>query len=409
LVRARGRIVVISAAVGAGHNTSTDELARRLERRGFDVERHDFMTLLPGRLGGGSLRVYNAMLNRVPWVYGTLFAIGNRRATAAVTRALLSPARRRLLGRLKPDVRAVVSTYPLASQLIGPLRTVGRLEVPTITYVTDFAVHPHWLSPGVDAHLTPHAVSARRAGRAGAAGALAAGALVADRFHQPPEPGARSRFGLPAGPLALVVAGSWGVGEIAATADDIAATGVATPVVVCGRNAALRRRLTRAGVAHVLGWVEDMPTLMHAVDVLVENAGGLMALEGMACDLPVLTYRPIPGHGRLSAAALASAGISRWVTDRAGLGPALTDLMSGPGGRRQRSAAKALFETDAAQPIADLADTAPTRLEPRISTPTQASTAPRRSTVDRRRRSRALALTAAVGAAAALGYRVVRR
>ena len=45
--------MVISAAVGAGHNGSTDELARRLEWRGFEVERHDFMTLLPGGLGGG--------------------------------------------------------------------------------------------------------------------------------------------------------------------------------------------------------------------------------------------------------------------------------------------------------------------------------------------------------------------
>jgi UDP-N-acetylglucosamine:LPS N-acetylglucosamine transferase len=147
----------------------------------------------------------------------------------------------------------------------------------------------------------------------------------------------------------------------------------------------------------VLGWVDDMPTLMHAVDVLVENAGGLMALEGMACDLPVLTYRPIPGHGRLSAAALASAGISRWVPDRRGLGPALTDLMSGPGGRRQRAAAKALFATDAAQPIAELADAAPPLHHPRSPT------------MDRRRRSRAVAVTAAVVAAAALGYRAVRR
>jgi processive 1,2-diacylglycerol beta-glucosyltransferase len=134
---------------------------------------------------------------------------------------------------------------------------------------------------------------------------------------------------------------------------------VAIPVVVCGRNGALRRRLTGAGVAHVLGWVDDMPTLMHAVDVLVENAGGLMALEGMACGLPVLTYRPIPGHGRLSAAALTGAGISVWVTGPAALGPALTDLMTGPGGRRQRTAARVLFETDAAQPIAELADAAP--------------------------------------------------
>src|SRR6185437_14977887 len=106
---------------------------------------------------------------------------------------------------------------------------------------------------------------------------------------------ARTKLDLPAGRLALVVAGSWGVGEIEETALDIAATGEATPVVLCGRNDVLRARLLRLGIPYALGWVDDMVSLMHAVDVMVENAGGSMALEGMASGLPVITYRPLPG------------------------------------------------------------------------------------------------------------------
>jgi hypothetical protein len=34
---------------------------------------------------------------------------------------------------------------------------------------------------------------------------------------------------------------------------------VATPVVVCGRNEELRRRLAKSGVRYALGWVDDMP------------------------------------------------------------------------------------------------------------------------------------------------------
>lgn len=54
-----------------------------------------------------------------------------------------------------------------------------------------------------------------------------------------------------------------------------------------------------------------MPTLMRAVDVLVENAGGLTCQEALSCGLPVVTYRPIPGHGRVNAAILAEAGLTR--------------------------------------------------------------------------------------------------
>jgi len=355
-----GRVVIVSAGVGAGHHGYTAELARRLAERGFDVDTHDFLHLLPGPTGNGFVRAYNRTLNGAPWLYAGLFHVGTWSITPVVTRTMLAPARARLLSLLGPDVRAVVSTYALASQLLGPLRRSGRLRVPAATYVTDFTVHRHWVARGVDALLAPHAVGAAQARALGvpAAGAIAAGALVAPAFR-PPQPGeqaaARASFGLPGhGRLALVGAGSWGVGRVEATAADIAASGVATPVVVCGQNDALRSRLGRAGLP-ALGWVDDMPRLMRAVDLLVENAGGLMALEGMASGLPIATYRPIPGHGTRSAATLDQAAVSTWVRHPNDLRPTLVRLLDGDLGERQRSAAAPMLRADPADIVARLA------------------------------------------------------
>ena len=94
------------------------------------------------------------------------------------------------------------------------------------------------------------------------------------------------------------MAGSWGVGPIAETFDVIARSEQFVPVVVCGRQERLRRRLSARGTGIVLGWTDQMPELMAASDVLVENAGGLTAMEALAAGLPVVTYRPIAGHGR---------------------------------------------------------------------------------------------------------------
>jgi UDP-N-acetylglucosamine:LPS N-acetylglucosamine transferase len=345
--------------VGAGHHGFSAELARRLGRRGFAVDALDFMELLPGPSGAASVRLYNRTLHHAPWVYAGLFQVGTWSATAAVTRTLLGPARARLLSLLRDDTRAVVSTYSLASQLLGPLRRSGRLRVPAATYVTDFAVHRHWVSPGVDALLAPHPVGAPQARMLGATAesAIAAGALVAPGFAPPrgfEARDARAAFGLPPGRLALVAAGSWGVGAVEQAALEIQASGVATPVVVCGRNARLAARLARAGVP-ALGWVEDMPLLMKAVDVLVQNAGGLMALEGMATGLPVATYRPIPGHGTRAAASLANAGVSTWIRSPGGLGPTLLSLTSGELGARQRAAAEPMLRSDPAELVARLA------------------------------------------------------
>jgi UDP-N-acetylglucosamine:LPS N-acetylglucosamine transferase len=107
------------------------------------------------------------------------------------------------------------------------------------------------------------------------------------------------------------VAGSWGVGDVPATARDVFAAEF-VPVVVCGRNAALRRRIAAEGTAIALSWVSAMPLLLRAADVVVHNAGGLSSMEAMASQVPVISYRCLPGHGVANAAVLAAAGVSPW-------------------------------------------------------------------------------------------------
>jgi processive 1,2-diacylglycerol beta-glucosyltransferase len=103
----------------------------------------------------------------------------------------------------------------------------------------------------------------------------------------------------------------------------------------------------------VHGWTDDMPALMAAADVLVENAGGLTCMEAFAAGLPVLTYRPIAGHGRGNAAEMEAAGVAAWAQP-GGLRAAL-DETAGIGGARRRVAARAMFAGDAAHDVAVLA------------------------------------------------------
>src|SRR5262249_19060384 len=233
--------------------------------------------------------------------------------TTATTRGRLGAA----LRRTQPDV--VVSTYPLASMALGRMRAKGWLRVPVMTYLTDFAVHPLWIHPGVDRHVALSPASSLLASARGARGMRTGAPLVRDAFRSgiPRRVAARARLSIDVDAVVvLVVAGSWGVGDVAETVAAIERCGAYRPIVVCGHDDSLRARVSRAsGVATVLGWTDDMPGCMAAADVLVENAGGLSAMEAFAAEVPVVTYRPIAGHGRDNAETMAASGVTLYARD----------------------------------------------------------------------------------------------
>ena len=351
------RVVIFSASVGAGHDSAAKALADRLTARGVAADRHDFLTLMPaGRAVCGS---YRRIITHAPALYQCIYSRTERAARPGlVQRHLLRGAEQAVLAAIPPDAVAAVATYPLAAQVLGRLRASGRLAVPVVVTFTDFSVHPLWIAPGVDLYLAPHAVTAAQAVAHGVAAerVVVARPLVSGRFGEGAlagSQGARVRFGVDGSdkPLALLLGGSWGVGDVEQTAHDLAASGVVTPVVVCGRNEVLRGRLRAAGFPHVFGWVGDMATLMAACDVMVQNAGASSTLEAFATGLPVATYRSLVGHGRTNAAVLDEAGLAVWVRSRAELAGTLLELTAGVRGRRQRNAGLAMIG-DGAEPAA---------------------------------------------------------
>lgn len=329
------------------------------------VDCHDFLDLL-GEHAGRALRgSYAAELKVAPNSWGWLIGQLERRdwLAAAIRSLFARGAARRSMAAMSgtaevPEPAVVLSTYPLASQALGRLRAQGRLAAPVVTFLTDMSVHPLWIADGVDLHLALHEVAAVDARRLSGGFVEVCRPAVRPEFHpttDPDEPArTRARYGLPArGPIALVVAGSWGVGEVAEAAMDVAATGLATPVTVCGRNERLRERLARSGTGVPLGWVDDMPALIRASDVVVQNAGGLTSLEAMAVGVPVITYRCLPGHGATNARALDEAGLAIWVRRSGELSEVLSDILDGELGKRQLATSGELF--DAPCPVASIA------------------------------------------------------
>ncbi|HEY2192692.1 MAG TPA: hypothetical protein VGH76_10385 [Actinomycetospora sp.] len=331
-VPANGRIVIISASVGAGHDGPADELGRRLHARGWWVDRIDGLRIPPARLGPALRGLYVSGMRRTPMFWGRLLdscADGVGAAAASMALDRLTDRTAELIG---DPPHAVVSTYPLVSQLLGRLRRSGALLASVISYLTDPAVHPLWWHPGVDLVLAPSPVMTDQALRLARSSPRHTGIVETD----PALPLAlcagssghdvattRAELGVPPGRmLALVTAGSAGTGRVHETAADLADLG-AWPLVLCARNDRLRRRVEALGVGRALGWVEDVPRLLAVADVVIHNAGGLACWEALAAGRPVVSYRVLPGHGEANASVLDASGIVPWARTRNELGALL--------------------------------------------------------------------------------------
>jgi processive 1,2-diacylglycerol beta-glucosyltransferase len=347
--------------MGAGHDGAARELVRRLQADGHQAEMRDFMASAPFKIGDAVKASYEFQMKHFAWTYDLTYRLWYLLPflLPPVGRFMAWLTRRRLLRWiLEYQADVVVSTYPLASVVLGQLRTSGRLDIPAVNFITDFGVHPLWVHRGIDLNLAVHPDPAAEAATKSGRPALATGPMVSSRFSEPQDRAA-ARAALTLGPeerAVLIVAGSWGVGDVAKTFRTIAASGRFVPVAVCGRDERLRQKLSRIPGGRALGWTDRMPALMAAADALVENAGGLTAMEALAVGLPVISFKPIAGHGKENTAEMQQAGVSRVAKKPADL-LRLLDVVTQPGPTKQAmvEAGKAMFVANAADHVLEAA------------------------------------------------------
>lgn len=258
-------------------------------------------------------------IRRLPNAYPWLSSSGTRwwllfwqvTARPPVRRGMMNTAyvlaRRRIvkfLKETKPDV--VVSVHPAMNHLgVRWVRKAG-LHVPFYTVVTDMVtVHPTWICPEVTHCLVPTEVAAETAVAHGLPREKLSvvGQPVQLKFAQlsGAKASVRQELGLDQQRKAvLIVGGGEGVGRVYEIARAIA-QGVpqAQLLIVAGRNKSLKQRLENVPweiPTRIFGFVDNMPDLMTAADILVTKAGPGTLSEAFITGLPVIISGYVPGQ-----------------------------------------------------------------------------------------------------------------
>jgi processive 1,2-diacylglycerol beta-glucosyltransferase len=308
------RILVLSAAVGAGHLRAAQavELALRQIDPQAHVQNIDVLSLTNSAFQRLYGKAYLDLVNLAPHVLGLFYDLMDRpRGPQSKRDWLRSTVEKLNLTKLsdlleEQEWDVIVNTHFLPAEIIAALRKRRKIDTPQMTVTTDFETHRLWMNEPCDHYTTATDEGAAYLASFGVdiAKITATGIPIHPVFAQPKDRGeCLARHGLKGDrPVVLQLAGGFGVGPIERLYQSILS--IEQPIeliVVAGKNEKLRKQLQGVEAparhrARVMGFTTEIDELMCVADIVVSKPGGLTTSEVMARGAAMAIVNPIPGQ-----------------------------------------------------------------------------------------------------------------
>jgi len=369
------RILSLYVSASSGHQRAADAIGEALSivAPKWETIGVDSFTYVYPNVGRLVSRTYLEILHRTPALWDFIYDNPDVEMATREARALLNLVSARKLKKLvsKYNPSAIVCTQAAPCSVFAAEKRRGRLSVPLIAVITDFAVHSYWVYNEVDLYCVPSEEVRRTLVKQGISSSRIAvtGIPISPVFlqHVPKE---RVRASLKLDPhrsTVLVMGGSQGMGPLQELISDLVPL-EAQILVLTGLNRdlfrSLSKRYAREKRVRILGYTKTVHRLMDAADVLITKPGGLTSSEALAKGLPMVISNPIPGQEERNAAYLIRQGVAERADDPAEAAEVTSTLLRGSNkwkrmAERTTAIAMPYAAIEVARHIFRLANTAP--------------------------------------------------
>lgn len=306
------KIDIIHAPAGEGHRKiaiAIQDAFQRLGRKDLEVRLVDSLQYTTSTFQKTYAPIYYWAVRHasdlwgffydlldVAWIYRLV------RPFRALTNSFHAKALLAEIVKHQPDI--IISTHFLAPEILGRAKQKGLIHSCMITVITDFYPHTFWVNPGTD-HYWVMADETKQdlIQRGVPAGIITAGGIpIVPTF----KPTGRKKeilrqYGLEENRFTiLLTSGSFGLGPQEAILEELKNfKDKIQCFVVCANNKELRAILEAKQYpfpVKIFGFIDFMPDLMEASDLMVAKSGGSTTSESLTKGVIMVVMQPIPGQ-----------------------------------------------------------------------------------------------------------------
>jgi processive 1,2-diacylglycerol beta-glucosyltransferase len=228
----------------------------------------------------------------------------------------------------------IISTHFLPSEIATYLKKNKKINSKIFTVITDFGVHPFWISQGTDAYIVASDFTKNELIKEGIKESLIKvfGIPVNQKFLLELDRNVlcrkfdidRDKFTL------LIVTGSFGIGPIEKIVNLLYEE--AQLLVVCARNKSLFKKLARKNYpgVKVFGFVDNLAELMAVSNIIITKPGGLTISEILAMEIAPIFIPAILGQETANAKILQQYGVGYSIKNIKGIKGIILDCKVKP-------------------------------------------------------------------------------
>lgn len=323
------KVLFLAAATGAGHLKAAKALSEYIQQTDKSAKTLIIDTLKYANpiIDKLIVKTYINTLKTTPRIYGKLYnmteekdLIGdNINDLSNGVNKLFSFKIKRLIKDFMPDI--IVCTHPFSLHMVLGVREKLDRNIPIVSIITDYAVHPLWIREGVDAYIIPHEFLINDALNKGIEQdkIYPFGIPVESKFlMKSNRMDVLEKFNLEDKLTLLIMGGSLGIGEIESIFIKlIKSSRPLQIIVVTGTNKKLKAHLEEYSNniygnknIVILSYVNEVNELMEISDMIITKPGGLTVSESLIKELPICIMSPIPGQEEKNADFLTNCGVA---------------------------------------------------------------------------------------------------